>query len=106
MPTDEERQRVVDGLAFKRLAEDEELWPAMHRLVSELRHDATAQFASNSNLKRAWLTGVLHACDLFLANMTQTAQDAQTTLEQEKQARELARSGADDGIGSGDFAGL
>lgn len=85
---------------------DEELWPALQRLVKRIREDATETFAGDPNLKRAWLKGALDSCGFFLANIAQTAEDAQKTLEEERQAREVARSVAEDGVGSGDFAGL
>ena len=85
---------------------DEELWPALQRLVRRMRDDVTDKFRRDKNLGREWLDAGIDALAQVIPNVEQTALDAAAALEEERQAREVARSVAEDGVGSGDFAGL
>lgn len=106
MLSDDQKQRIADGIAFRRLMEDENVWPALERLIKHMRDDAMATFAQEDSLSRKWLKGVLDTCDLLLANVKLMVSDSQRAIDEEKELEMASRSRAEDGAGAGDFAGL
>jgi len=102
--SDEQRQ---DGLAFARLIQDEKTWPALERLVRRLHDDAIQKWADSKDgdqYTKKWLRGAREMAGGFLPAVQQLAQDAIQSIEAEKEAQVIARTTAEDGLGSGDLA--
>ena len=99
-------EQVQDGLAFARLKQDEKAWPAIERLVRRLHDDAIARWADDKSgdYGKKWLKGSREMAAAIIPAIEGLAQDAIKSVESEKEAQVIARTTAEDGMGSGDLA--
>ena len=99
-------EQVQDGLAFARLKQDEQAWPALERLARKLHDDAIARWADDKSGEygKKWLKGAREMASAIIPAIEQAARDSVENVESEKEAQVIARTTAEDGMGSGDLA--
>jgi hypothetical protein len=99
-------QAYKDGLALRRVREDEDAWAAMGRLIQRLHDDLIQQWTDDTTGARSkkWLKGARETCDAFIPAMEQTIRNAEDVIQEKKDLESASRSRADDGVGSGDLA--
>lgn len=95
---------IEEGLTLGSLMDHEHYWPALQRIVKFLEDDAVGQFCDDDKKGKKWLKGARDTARAIIPAIVNRAQDAQTAIEERKEATEAIRSRADDGTGSGDLA--
>ena len=97
-------QEVEEGLILRRLIEHEDYGPALERLAKKLEEDAVGQFCDDESKGKKWLKGARETARAIIPAIKTRAEAAGTVLEERKEQAASVRSGADDGMGSGDVA--
>jgi hypothetical protein len=95
-----------DGRAFRRLREDEDIMPALERLLRRLDDDLIQGWTDDETGQKTkkWLKGARESLRAVIPAMDEMVRNAEDVIAERKELEETARSKADDGLGSGDLA--
>ena len=100
-------EMVREGLALRRLTADEEVWPALQRLLRDMNAGAISLWESDDKdgkYGKKWLRGYRQCLVDLAARIEEKAKLSENHVEAKKLTADAARSMVDEGMGAGDIA--